>query len=238
VDRLIDTLLDAHRRYRKPEYLAAVRKAGEFILLSRMPEPQPAWAQQYNPAMQPAWARKFEPPSITGGESQGLLRTLMLIYRVTGDRKCLEPIPGALEYLRKSRLPDGRLARFYELKTNKPLYFTRDYRLTYDDSDVPTHYAFKVSDDTARILEEYARVKDLAPADLNPVRSPSRPKLTPQLQEQTGTVLAALDAQGRWVEDGKLKHHGPDDPTRRVISSETFIRNAGVLCRYLAAGPG
>ena len=61
----------------------------------------------------------------------------MKIYRVTGDKKYLEPIPRALAYLKKSRLPDGRLARYYELKTNRPLYMTRDgdeYSLTYDDS--------------------------------------------------------------------------------------------------------
>ena len=235
VDRLIDTLLDAHRRYGKTEHLAAVVKAGDFILRSRLPEPQPAWAQQYNAQMQPAWARKFEPPSVTGGESQSLLRTLLLIYRVTGELRFLEPIPTALEYLRKSRLPDGRLARFYELKTNKPLYFTRDYQLTYDDSDVPTHYAFKISDDTARIAEEFERVKALPAEKLSPFRPAARPKLTPQLQEQARAVLAALDAQGRWVEDGKLKYHGADDPTRRVISSATFIRNVGVLSRYLGA---
>ncbi len=34
-------------------------------------------------------------------------------------------MPPAIKYLHRSRLPDGRLARFYELKTNKPLYLTR-----------------------------------------------------------------------------------------------------------------
>jgi hypothetical protein len=55
----------------------------------------------------------------------------------------LEPVPRAIAYLKRSRLPDGRLARFYELRTNRPLYFTKDYKLTFSDADVPTHYAFK-----------------------------------------------------------------------------------------------
>ena len=58
-------------------------------------------------------------------------------------------MPPALAYLKKSLLPDGRLARFYELKTNKPLYFTKTYELTYDDSDMPTHYSFKCPTATA-----------------------------------------------------------------------------------------
>ena len=54
--------------------------------------------------MHPAWARVFEPPSVTGGESQGILRTLMVLYRETGNRKYLEPIPRALAYLKRSVL--------------------------------------------------------------------------------------------------------------------------------------
>jgi hypothetical protein len=46
-------------------------------------------------------------------------------------------------------------------------------------------------------------------------------------------VIAALDEQGRWVEDGRLKCYGADDPTRRIIESSTFIRNVEVLCAYL-----
>src|SRR3954470_19083766 len=81
----------------------------------------PAWAQQYDADMHPAWARRFEPPAVTGGESHGAMRILLRVYRETGDARYLEPIPRALAYLRRSRLPDGRLARFYELETNRPL---------------------------------------------------------------------------------------------------------------------
>ena len=49
------------------------------------------------------------------GVSQTVLETLMLLYRRTGDRKYLEPIPVALAYLKKSVLPDGRLARYARL---------------------------------------------------------------------------------------------------------------------------
>ena len=60
----------------------ALERLGDFLILAQMPDPQPAWAQQYNYAMQPIWARRFEPAAITGGESQDVLETLMTIYRV------------------------------------------------------------------------------------------------------------------------------------------------------------
>lgn len=252
---VVEVLFEAGRIYGEERCRRAAGRVGDFLLLAQMPDPQPAWAQQYDPDMHPAWARKFEPPSVTGGESQGAMRTLLAVYRETGDKKYVEPIPRAIAYLRRSQLPDGRLARFYELKTNKPLYFTRQYELTYDDGDMPTHYAFKVSHALDGIEREYQRLASLAvgekretdagrrsrpaqPGAAVPHREPgaavpSRP--SPRLVQQVQSVIAALDEEGRWVEDGRLRYHGDSDPTRRVIDCQTFIRNVGILSSYLAA---
>ena len=81
---MIDTMFEAARIYDDPKYNKAAQQAGGFILLAQMPDPQPAWAQQYNARMHPAWARRFEPAAVTGGESQGVMRTLMSLYRETG----------------------------------------------------------------------------------------------------------------------------------------------------------
>src|SRR5262245_48416332 len=90
---VISTLFEGAEIYDERRYSDSARRGGDFLILAQMPEPQPAWAQQYNAQMQPAWARKFEPPSVTGGESHGAIRTLMDVYRQTGDKKYLEPIP-------------------------------------------------------------------------------------------------------------------------------------------------
>ena len=54
--------LEAWWIYRDERYLRVAQKAGVFMLLAQMPEPQPAWCQQYDENMQPVWDRKFEPP--------------------------------------------------------------------------------------------------------------------------------------------------------------------------------
>ncbi len=69
----ITTMLEAFDIYGDARYRTAAEKAGDFIILAQMPEPQPAWAQQYDADMHPSWARKFEPPAVTGGESQGVM---------------------------------------------------------------------------------------------------------------------------------------------------------------------
>jgi len=232
----VGVMLEAHRIYGDARYLAAAERAGDFILLAQMPEPQPAWAQQYDVAMHPAWARKFEPPSITGGESQGIVQILLDLYRATGREKYLQPIPAALAYLKKSQLPDGRLARFYELQTNRPLYFTKQYELTYSDHDVPTHYGFKVSSKVDALQAAYDKAKAQG-TQPPPAKSDDRKptKLTKKIADEARQLADALDERGAWVEDGRLRDHGDDDPTRRVISSRTFVKNLSVLARCAAA---
>ncbi len=232
---IIGTLFLAARTYDQPRYRQAAERAGDFILSAQMPEPQPGWAQQYNPQMQPAWARKFEPPSITGGEAAGIIRTLLRLYQETGERRFLEPIPRALAYYRGSALPDGKLARFYELKTNRPLFFTRAYELTYDDSDMPTHYAFKIGNWVDSVSRQYEQIAASTPNSRAPSSPSRRPRMTESLQRRASSIIDALDDRGAWVEAGKLKYHGEDDDTREVIDCRTFINNIRVLGTYLAA---
>ena len=102
--RAMDAMLEAARIYDEPRYRAAAEKGGEFILLAQMPEPQPGWAQQYDRDMHPAWARQFEPPSITGGESQGIMRTLLLLSR-NREPEVSGADPARTRLLQRSILP-------------------------------------------------------------------------------------------------------------------------------------
>jgi hypothetical protein len=231
----IDMLLLAADVYSEPRYRAAALRAGDFIRLAQMPEPQPAWAQQYDFEMHPVWARKFEPPAISGGESQGIIAVLLRLYIETRDRKFLEPIPPALAYLRGSLLPDGRLARFYELRTNQPLYLTTQYELTADDGDLPTHYGFKVSSNLDQLAKQYDEASKASPDQLAKLRQQraNRGQGTPA-ERTVRDVISALDERGAWVESGRLRYHGKSDDTDRIIDSTTFIKNIGTLSRYLA----
>ena len=139
-------LIETHGVYGDEKYLNALKRLGDFLIVAQLPKPQPAWSQQYSYEMYPIWARKFEPAAIASRESEDVLETLLEIYEQTGDEKYLAPIPAAIAYLRSSLLADGRLARFYELQTNRPLYMQRngqEYSLTYDDTNLPDHYGWK-----------------------------------------------------------------------------------------------
>lgn len=229
---MVEVMLDAYEVYGDDTYLESALQAGQFLLLAQMPDPQPAWAQQYDRNMHPAWSRKFEPPAITARESHGVIATLMLLYRRTSDSKYLEPVPRALQYLQNSRLPDGRLARFYELGTNRPLYFNKEYQLTYDGTDMPTHYSFIFEPWLDSLHAEYLRLLDTNTADLWPAQE--RPALTPELMAQVRGIMNGMDERGAWVEQGSLRAHKVE-PASGVISSSTFAKNVAALCRFTLA---
>jgi hypothetical protein len=171
---------------------------------------------------------------VTGGESQDAMRTLMNVYRRTGDRKYLEPIPHALAWSKRSLLPDGRLARYYELKTNKPLYMSRrgdEYTLTYDDSNLPDHYGWKVASRLADIKAEYEAVIQGDRDEAQPAVSPA------ELTQRVRSIVRELDEQGRWVSTYRgepLVGQPRFRPGTRYISSAVFSQNLETLSQYLA----
>jgi PelA/Pel-15E family pectate lyase len=183
-----ETLVTAHRVYKDDRFKAALARLGDFLVLAQMPDPQPGWCQQYSYEMVPIWARKFEPPAVSGWESQDVLETLIAIARYTGEAKYLEPVPRALAYFEKCLLPDGRVARFYELKTNTPLYMDAAYRLTYDDSDAPAHYGWKQSARFGEIKKKYEAARRGT--------GPEAPPATPVTEDEVRRIVRELDAEG------------------------------------------
>lgn len=231
---VVETLITAWEVYEDERYRTALMRFGDFLCLAQMPDPQPAWAQQYNYQMQPIWARAFEPPAIAGRESQDVIAALMKIFRSTGEKKYLEPIPKALAYLRQSRLADGSLARYYELKTNRPLYMTRqgrDYRLTYDDSDLPSHYGWKSEYEADGLAEEFRLLRDSSPAS----KSAPDPEI---LERQVRQIISDLEGEGRWISiygGERLVGQPKFSPQMQYIDSAVFIENVETLSQYLGA---
>jgi hypothetical protein len=249
---VMDAMLEAARIYNEPKYRASAEKAGVFLLLAQMPDPQPAWAQQYNPQMQPSWARSMEPPAISGRESISVLYALLTLYRETGKKKYLEPVPRALEYLRKSSFErNGRrvLARFYEFKTNRPLYITPGSpsvrKITYSPDRIKRGYSFFASaEPLERIAEEYKQMLTAKPETLRrpekltslkpfthrPAPALSRNELTTKVR----AAIGSLDERGAWLEPYAAEQ-GTTQPVQRRISSGTFARNMKLLSDYIAA---
>lgn len=206
----IQLMLRAYELEKDERYLASAKKAGDFLLLARLPDPQPVWAQQYNREMEPAWARKFEPPAACSVETLGALGALNDLYLATNDAKYLEPMKPVLAWLEKVKLKDGRWARFYELGTDRPLYCKAGtYEVTFDDTDLPTHYGFKTETSFERNLAKLkeALAKDRA-EQLRKRADPDSPKRWASRAkgevESVKTALRSQDKKGWWLKKEQI----------------------------------
>lgn len=223
---MIRLFLLAHRTYERKAYKKAARRGGEFLLAAQMPEPQPGWAQHYDTAMRPIWGRKFEPPAIASRETAGIIDVLLDLHLYTGGERWLAAADRAVPWLERSRLPDGEWARFYELETNAPLYMTKDYELTYADSDTPKHYGFKSSIAIPEALDRYHGFKAAGRKRYLAVNASTtladKGNAAAELIPIVAASIEQLDAQGRWIDDDGL------------IQSATFIKRVQALAKYIA----
>lgn len=231
------TLLDAAKRLGKPEYRAAALKGGEFLLLAQLPEPQPAWSQQYNAQLEPYWARAFEPPSVCSNESAGAMRLLVDLYLETGDEKYLEPLPRAIAWFKRSEIAPGTWARMYELHTNTPIYGDRDGKIKYRIEDLSperqTGYSWKGAYGVPSAIAYYEEVKAagrdayLAKRTKNAENAKTekgKANRLKALEPKARAAVAALDDKGRWLENSK---------TGARIRTEIFLRNMETMADYV-----
>jgi PelA/Pel-15E family pectate lyase len=146
---------------RRQQAAAATKKGIECILRTQVRQngQLTAWCAQHDAkTLEPTWARAYEPPSLSGGESVGIVRFLMeidepspeIIAAVEGAVKWLQTV--AMKGWRIDRIlgEDGRTerrlvadpgapllwARFYELGTNRPVFLDRDSVFRYDYNEV------------------------------------------------------------------------------------------------------
>jgi hypothetical protein len=219
----IRTMLDAYKRLGDRKYLDAARKGGEFLILARLPEPQPTWAQQYNFDMEPAWARAFEPPAACSSESGGAMRTLVELYLETNDEKFLQPIPAFIAWLNRSQIGPNRWARYYELGTNTPIYGDRDGKIHYTLAEISeerrTGYAWQGSYGLPEAITYYETVRREGREQFLARQRERDARRTPSQTEISG-ILSQQDSQGRWL-------------TKDWVQTRTFIANVKKMSDYV-----
>ena len=143
-----------------------------------------AWCAQHDKnTLEPTWARAYEPPSLSGGESVGIVRFLMSIEDPSPE--IIAAIEGAVTWLNSVTIHGYRLerfrdaegeedrrivpdpdapplwARFYELGTNRPIFLGRNSVTRYALADIEQErrggYAYYGTWATELLNEEYPK---------------------------------------------------------------------------------
>ncbi|MDB4542935.1 glycosyltransferase family 39 protein [bacterium] len=134
---LMRIMLRAYRRSDNPDYLAAARRAGDYLLSVQGTGFQSAFAQQYSTAGLPAPARKFEPPAYSSLETALAINALIDLYLATGETRYRSAAAKASHWLKESETEPQRWARFYELGSNRAIFADRNGAIHAELKDLP-----------------------------------------------------------------------------------------------------
>ncbi len=252
---ILSVLIEAWEKLGDERYLDAALRGADFMLAAQGPLEQAGWAEQYDMNMQPAWARTHEPAGYMPRQSEQCMYQLMEFYRMTGDRRYLDPIPRCIDWLERTAietLPNGRIRvpRYLEAGANRPIYQHKTdtvnekgyglYIYNDDPTGVSGGWVF-TEINLPRVRREYEEVSSLSPAEAvaqyRAPRNTDRGHAKPD-GERVGDIIASLDDRGAWVGDVTVydvTKTMTDEPrkTIRGISTATFMRNMRVLADYV-----
>lgn len=100
------------------------------------------WAQQHDHnSLKPVWGRSYEMPAYATSESVKVIELLQRHQKYFTPATLSELAVSAatefaVDFLRTLRLPDGSWARFYDLKTEKPIFANRDGTIVHGIEEV------------------------------------------------------------------------------------------------------
>jgi hypothetical protein len=242
INDCIRVMIEADTYYGQANIKASLKKAARFMMISQLAPPQPGWAQQYNEYLQPAWARTFEPPSVCPSASLHNINSLIDLFLNTGKETLLEPIPDAIQWLKDSRLPNGKWGRFLEIGTNKVLYYDRG-RIRVDSLhqlslERRTGYGYET--DLEKLLQKVEL--RLAIVSNQNIDNTNFEEDT-SLEELSAIILKVIKSQdklGRWIvhqdqfrKEVKGKRWDGEYRVEDRISSALFNANVAALCSFL-----
>ncbi|MCF6285804.1 MAG: hypothetical protein L3K26_11490, partial [Candidatus Hydrogenedentes bacterium] len=245
----IQVLLEAHGRLGNERYREAAIRGMDFYLRAQLPAPQAGWAQQYGADLKPVWGRPFEIGTVCSTETVGNIYQLFEFYAITGDRKYLEPVPRALDWLEASRLSGAEgytHTGFYEMGTNRPIFIKQTgtsiedvrYRPTYEKAGCYP-YAHEVTINVEALRKEHARLVALSPEKaMAAYRERKQKQLLPknirgghlavalsktsQTPEGIAAIIHGLDERGGWRDPVTQLH--PFHPfTEAPLKTEAYI---------------
>jgi len=243
-------LLDSYEKLGNEEYLKAARRGMDFYIISQLSPPQAGWALQYEMDLKPGWARSYEPASLCSDQTVENIRDLQNFYMITGDRRYLEPIPKAIQWLESSIIAKGPSkdfthATFYEVGSNKPLYARHEvkdgkissYRVGYEEFDLPS-YGGRRRFDVAALKKGFEAIRNLNPQQASAEyrrRMQERTKLAASSIDlgKAERIVASLDAKGAWItpiEFLDIDNYADNPPLRfKGIDTKMYTSNMETL---------
>lgn len=104
---IIDFLVKCYTALGERRLLDPIYRGMHCIQLLQYESPIAGWGLQYTPTdLKLATARPFEPAALASNGTKDGIEMLLRFYRLTGDKRFLEKVPAAFDFLEKIKLDD------------------------------------------------------------------------------------------------------------------------------------
>jgi len=104
---IIDFLVNCYTALGEKRFIDPIYRAMYCIKLLQYESPNAGWGLQYTTTdLKLVTARPFEPAALSSNGTSGGIEMLLRFYRLTGDKRFLEGVPAAFEFLDKIKLDD------------------------------------------------------------------------------------------------------------------------------------
>ena len=211
----IEFLLYAYQALGDARLPDAIRRGMDIFVQTQQPAPQPAWGLQHFPdTLKPAGARTYEPKGFATHTTASNIRSMIGFYRLTGDRKYLERLPEALDWLDQVAVPaalraPGRTHPTFILEgSNTPAYIHRrgsnatngEYYADANPDRVIGHYGSFRNLDTAALRAELAEVQALSSDEIqraSPLLARPRTRTLPKYFTLRDVNFRDMGTEGR-----------------------------------------
>ena len=240
----IRTLYFFYEAFGDERYEQAARRGADCLLDLQGKPPQAGWAQQFTAQGEPAPARRFEPVALVTAESMDALRLLLEVYLKTGDKKYLKAGPPAFAWMKQSRLPNGRWARFYEYGSNRPIYSTADGTIVFDVNQARPGYGWQGNYYSPDLEKQYETFLQASPEKRRELEKKSKTPSRETLSKRAQTAMNRMDNQGRWLSPmrGSVKtfyqEKEGEGKNISILHSGMFVSNANALLDFLDPSTG
>lgn len=104
---IIDFLVKCYTALGERRLIDPIFRGMQCIRLLQYESPIAGWGLQYTPKdLKLATARPFEPAALASNGTKDGIEMLLRFYRLTGDKRFLEKVPAAIDFLEKIKLDD------------------------------------------------------------------------------------------------------------------------------------
>lgn len=235
---VIRSLLGCYEAFGDQEYYDAAIRGMNCLRALQSEPPQAGWSQYYTKAGRPVSMGNCSPVALSTVETVHIIQLFVEFSVHTKDKTYLQTIPSAVDWLNRSKLENGKWARFYAFGSNKEMYCNENQ---IEDVYEPHTKTNQQGEYFSFVLESLVWVlNDASPETIHEEYTKTVRDLKHSNDiEAIVAIVDALNGNGFWITPSSPTFQGvyrglfgPGTEKQRIHAVE-FVKNTALLLDFL-----